>query len=159
MFFRWWMQEKGALQQSLSAQSALLTELLATALEPHLRKHGITQATFDLLSAVHASEGGASQADLARRLRVSAPTLSEAVHAAEARGFVTASKSTNDKRVRVINLTPVGQRAVVQALQTLNQLEMHVVEEFEDREIQAALAVLRRFNQRIAARLRSSMEI
>jgi len=149
------MQQSGSLQQSLSGQAALLTELLATALEPHLRKCGLTPATFDLLSAVHANEDGASQASLARRLRVSAPTLSEAVHAAEERGFLIASKSTTDKRLRVIKLTAVGQRAVEQALKALNQLEMQVVEELEDREIRAALTVLKRVNQRIAQRLRS----
>jgi len=149
------MQESGGLHQSLSGQAALLTELLSHALEPHLRKHGLTNATFDLLSAVHASEGGASQASLARRLRISAPTLSEAVHAAEERGFLVASKSTSDKRLRVIKLTTVGQRAVEQALKALNQLEMQVVEELEDREIKAAVMVLKRVNQRIAARLRA----
>src|SRR5947209_13660942 len=149
------MQDSGVLQQSLSGQAALLTELLSTALEPHLRKSGLTPATFDLLSAVHASDAGASQASLARRLRVSAPTLSEAVHAAEERGFLVASKSTSDKRLRVIQLTTVGKRAVEQAVRALNLLEMQVVEEMEEREIKAAVAVLKRVNQRIAARLRS----
>ena len=151
-------QRTGSLQQSLSGQAALLTELLSSALEPHLRKSGLTPATFDLLTAVHASENGTSQADLARRLRVSAPTLSEAVHAAEERGFLTASKSTSDKRLRVIKLTTVGQRAVDQALKALNLLEMQVVEELEDREVKAAVLVLKRVNQRIAQRLRSESE-
>ncbi len=150
------MHQSGSIQQSLSGQAALLTELLSNALEPHLRKSGLTPATFDLLSAVHAHEGGASQASLARRLRVSAPTLSEAVHMAEDRGFLVASKSTSDKRLRVIKLTTVGQRAVEQALKALNQLETQVVEELEDREVKAAVMVLKRVNQRIAARLRSS---
>jgi len=149
------MQQQGNLQQSLSGQAALLTELLSTALEPHLRKFGLTPATFDLLSAVHAHEDGASQASLARRLRVSAPTLSEAVHAAEEKGFLVASKSTTDKRLRVIKLTSVGQRAVEQAVKALNLLEMQVVEELEDREVRAAVLVLKRVNQRIAARLRN----
>jgi len=149
------MQDSGGLQSSLSGQAALLTELLSTALEPHLRKSGMTSATFDLLSAVHASEGGASQADLARRLRVSAPTLSEAVHAAEERGFLIASKSTSDKRLRVIQLTTVGKRAVEQAMRAVNLLEMQVVEEMEEREIKAAVSVLKRVNQRIASRLRA----
>lgn len=134
-----------------------MTELLSTALEPHLRRSGLTSATFDLLSAVHAVDGGVSQAELARRLRVSPPTLSEAVHAAEERGFLAATKSTKDKRLRVIQLTPVGKRAVEQALRALNQLEMQVVQEMEEREIRAAVTVLRRVNQRIAARIRSSL--
>lgn len=152
------MQQTGSLQQSLSGQAALLTELLSTALEPHLRKSGLTPATFDLLTAVRASENGASQASLARRLRVSAPTLSEAVHSAEERGFLIASKSTSDKRLRVIKLTTAGQKAVEHALKALNLLEMQVVEELEDREIKQAVMVLKRVNQRIAARLRSESE-
>jgi DNA-binding MarR family transcriptional regulator len=152
------MQQTGSLQQSLSGQAALLTELLSSALEPHLRKSGLTPATFDLLTAVHASQDGCSQASLARRLRVSAPTLSEAVHAAEERGFLVASKSTSDKRLRVIKLTTVGQRAVEQALKALNQLETQVVEELEDRDVRAAVLVLKRVNQRIAARLRTDAE-
>lgn len=151
------MQEPPSLQKSLSGQAALLTELLSTALEPHLEASGLTPAIFDLLSAVHASEGGASQASLARRLRVSAPTLSEAVHTAEQRGFLVASKSTSDRRLRVIKLTAVGKTAVERAIKALNQLEMQVVEEIEDREVKAAVTVLKRVNQRIAARLRSDL--
>lgn len=151
------MQETPSLQKSLSGQAALLTELLSTALEPHLLASGLTPAIFDLLSAVHASEGGASQASLARRLRVSAPTLSEAVHTAEQRGFLVASKSTSDRRLRVIKLTAVGKTAVARAIKALNQLEMQVVEEIEDREVKAAVTVLKRVNQRIAARLRGDL--
>lgn len=149
------MQDNASLQKSLSGQAALLTELLSTALEPHLKEYGLTPATFDLLTAVHALEGGGSQAELARRLRVSAPTLSEAVRAAEQRGFLYASMSTSDRRRRVIQLTDVGKTAVERAVQALNQLEMQVVEEIEDREVKAAVTVLKRINQRIAARLRS----
>lgn len=150
------MGQTSGLQQSLSGQAAVLTELLSTALEPRLREFGLTPAMFDLLSAVHAGEG--SQASLARRLRVSPPTLSEAVRNAETRGFLTAERCASDKRLRLVKLTAVGQRAVEDALRTLNQLEMQVVEEFEDREIKAAVAVLKRVNQRIAARLRDSID-
>jgi DNA-binding MarR family transcriptional regulator len=78
------------------------------------------------------------------------------VHAAEDRGFLVASKSESDRRLRVVKLTSVGKRAVEQSLRTLNQLEMQVVEELDDREIKAAVAVLKRMNQRIAAKLRTS---
>jgi DNA-binding MarR family transcriptional regulator len=69
-----------------------------------------------------------------------------------------ASKSMSDKRLRVIKLTTVGQRAVEQALKALNLLEMQVVEELEDREVRQAVTVLKRVNQRIAARLRNDSE-
>lgn len=149
------MQQKKTLQSSVSSQAALLTELLSTALEPSLRQFGLTPAMFDLLSAVSANEGGISQAELARRLRVSPPTLSEAVHSAEAKGFLSAQKSTSDRRLRVIQLTAVGKTAVAHALRELNLLEMQVVEEIDHGDIQVALSVLRKLNQRIAARLRT----
>ena len=83
------MHDKKSLQTSVSGQAALLTELLSNALEPSLRKFGLTPAVFDLLTAVHANEAGISQAELARRLRVSAPTLSEAVHSAVVKGLLS----------------------------------------------------------------------
>jgi MarR family transcriptional regulator, transcriptional regulator for hemolysin len=149
------MHDKKSLQKSLSGQAALLTELLSNALEPSLRKFGLTPAVFDLLTAVHANEDGISQADLARRLRVSAPTLSEAVHSAEAKGFLLAKRSTSDRRLRVIHLTNVGKTAVEHALRELNLLEMQVVEEIDNGDVQVALSVLRKLNQRMAARLRT----
>jgi DNA-binding MarR family transcriptional regulator len=149
------MHDKKSLQTSLSGQAALLTELLSSALEPSLKKFGLTPTVFDLLTAVHANQAGISQAELARRLRISAPTLSEAVHAAEGKGFLLAKKSTSDRRLRVIQLTSVGKTAVEHALHELNQLEMQVVEEFDNGDIQVALSVLRKLNQRIAARLRT----
>jgi len=71
---------------------------------------------------------------------------------------LVASKSTSDKRLRVIKLTSAGQKAVEQALKALNLLEMQVVEELEDREVKAAVTVLKRVNQRIAARLRNTSD-
>lgn len=148
-------RDDGKLHGTLSGQAALLTELLSTALEPHLERAGITHATFDLLSAIRATDGAASQAEIARRLRISPPTLSQALRAASERGLIERTEKKSDARVKLVRLTPQGRRAIDGALRAVNQLEREVVEELNARELSVAVTVLRRANQKVAAKLRS----
>lgn len=146
-------EQDSKLQGTLSGQAALLTELLSNALEPHLQKAGITGATFDLLSTIRATDGGATQAEIARRLRISPPTLSQAIKTAEEKGLVERSARKRDARVKIVKLTKKGKKAVDSALIAVNQLEQDVVETIDATELQTALAVLKKANRMVASRI------
>jgi MarR family transcriptional regulator, lower aerobic nicotinate degradation pathway regulator len=148
--------EESKLGSTLYGQAALLTELLSTALEPHLQKAGVSQATFDLLSTIRATEGGATQAEIARRLRVSPPTLSQAIKGAEEKGFIERVTRARDARVKIVKLTTQGKKAIESTLRAVNQLEQQMVEHLDAAELKTAVAVLRKANRTVASRIQAS---
>jgi DNA-binding MarR family transcriptional regulator len=148
--------EESKLGSTLYGQAALLTELLSTALEPHLQKAGVSQATFDLLSTIRATEGGATQAEIARRLRVSPPTLSQAIKGAEEKGFIERVTRARDARVKIVKLTTKGKKAIESTLRAVNQLEQQMVEHLDAAELKTAVAVLRKANRTVASRIQAS---
>lgn len=145
------------LDRSLTAQAALLTELMASAIEPSLHEAGLTHSAFDLLSAIQVSDG-ATQADLARRLRVSTPTLSEALRPLVAKGLVEINPSRSDRRANAVFLTSAGAKAMSSAMKTLSSFDDEIKEALEDRELQIAIAVMRKASIRLAAKIQDSLQ-
>src|SRR5947207_1625524 len=99
-------------RDSLSAQAGLLGELLTSAMEPHLQTVGLTLSTFELLSAVHSLKSTATQADVARRLGITPPSLSESVKGAIGQGYVVQESNPADARAKLLRITPKGTKAL-----------------------------------------------
>ncbi|MFN3683021.1 MAG: MarR family winged helix-turn-helix transcriptional regulator [Fimbriimonadaceae bacterium] len=113
---------------SLVAEAALFYETVAERLEPDLKAAGLTLGAFELLSAVHAARGRAHQAELARRLGISPPTLCEALRVAVREGWVLQEADPSDARVRRVRLTPAGSEALTRVLSALDRLEQEAAE-------------------------------
>lgn len=113
---------------SLVAEVALFYETVAERLEPDLKAAGLTMGAFELLSAVHAARGRAHQAELARRLGISPPTLCETLRVAVRQGWVVQQEDPADARVRRIQLTSAGSQAMTKVLAALDRLEHEAAE-------------------------------
>jgi DNA-binding MarR family transcriptional regulator len=144
------------LGNTLSAQAGLLAQLVSTCVEPHLKTAGISPGLFELLSTIQAAENGTHQADLARRLGISSPSLCEAVRTAVGKGLVAQSAGDVDRRMKQLKLTVEGRKAIAKALQAVNQLEREMVENLDTQELRTAVAVLKKTNLFIARRLQTS---
>lgn len=136
------MAEERSLRTSLSAQVSVLSELVAARFEPELTAAGINYSTFELLSAAHASDGKASQAELARRLGITAPSLCESVKSAVARGLIEQRPYGRDRRVHRIQLTRKGGSVLRKVLGGLAEIEGSLVRGIGDQRIAQAVAVL-----------------
>lgn len=89
--------------QSLVMQSeALLTEALSA--------HHLTYATAQALWAIDPEEPAPSMKTVASRLFCNAPNLSFVMNQLAERGLVERSVDPNDRRSRVVTLTPEGRR-------------------------------------------------
>jgi DNA-binding MarR family transcriptional regulator len=141
------------MNDSLVAQAGLLVELMTAALEPELEAAGITLATFDLLSAVHGAGGNATQADVARRLGVTPPTLSESVKAAVQRGLLEQAPDASDGRLKRLRLTGKGARVLSRILDGVSRTEETMRQGLDPQEISAAREVLRRATRNLARSL------
>ena len=127
---------------ALSTQASVLSELVAARLEPVLESNGVNFGTFELLSAAHAADGKASQAELARRLGITAPSLCEAVKGAVAKGLVEQRPVKRDRRVHRIHLTRKGNALLKKLLQGLAETESVLAQGIPAADLALAVRVL-----------------
>ncbi|MCH7903915.1 MAG: winged helix-turn-helix transcriptional regulator [Armatimonadetes bacterium] len=98
---------------SVGARLASLYELQSAWLEPRLEAIGVSWTAFQLLLTVSAAGENASQTEVARRLGVTAPTLSESVQTHVAKGLLRQVQSKKDRRIKILTLTPKSQQLMV----------------------------------------------
>ena len=102
----------------IGTRIAAVYELQAEWMEPKLKELGISWSTFQLLTAVANAGDRASQIEVARRLGVTAATLSESVQAHLDKGFLSRTTLPRDKRVKLLRLTPES-KAIVERIKEL----------------------------------------
>jgi DNA-binding MarR family transcriptional regulator len=137
-------------RDTLSGQAGLLCELLTAAMEPKLIEANISLGMFELLSATHASGGRATQIEIARRLGITPPSLSETVRTAAHRGLVEQHVDSDDGRRKILKLTPEGRKAMQTIVKGVNIAESRMVDGIEPAQIVSVVEVLRRVNRNLA---------
>ena len=142
--------------ETLSGQAGLLCELLTSAIEPHLKRADMTLSTFELLSTVHALRNRGTQADVARRLGITPPSLSESVKAAQKMGLVDQVPSTRDGRAKVLHLSPLGTKSLNAVLRAVRTAETEMLAGLSASDTAVAIRVLRQANKNLARGLQDS---
>lgn len=125
----------------LAPRIAAIYELQASLLEPRLAELKLSWAGFQLLAAAAANEG-APQAELAERLGVSPPTISEAIGAQIKNGWLIREGSKGDRRAKVVKLTPEGKTLLQTVLKELKQLDKSMLQGIEDDKLKSAVETL-----------------
>ena len=100
-----------------------------------------------------AEQSGITQQEIGLRTRMDKVTVSRATIALTARGFVARSKNLDDRRSRLLSLTPAGRRLYAAIAPKALELERAVFGQFSA----AEMAALRRFLQRIDAAAAGAM--
>ncbi|MBX3117733.1 MAG: winged helix-turn-helix transcriptional regulator [Fimbriimonadaceae bacterium] len=114
-------------QQNLAAQVAILSELVSEQVEGGLRKQGHSLSTFQLLSAIKASETNITQAELAQRMGITAASLCEALKTASNKGLVEQKPSDTDRRAKRVSLTKQGNRLISETLVHLDNVNLKML--------------------------------
>jgi DNA-binding MarR family transcriptional regulator len=91
----------------LSYRVKRLYMLVAQRLNDTLKPHGLARSQWQVLSRVSLA-GALSQKDLQHSLQVESATLTGIVDVLAAKGWVERLESPDDKRCRVLRLTPEG---------------------------------------------------
>lgn len=128
-------------------------ELITAAMQPDLEKAELTLAGFELLSAVFAGGGKAAQADIAKRLGISPPSLSESVRVAVRKGFLVQTSIPGDARVKRLQLTPRGKSAVRSVMLAVNRTEVEILEGLDNEQVLGAVRLLREINGNLARKI------
>lgn len=144
----------GSLRESLSGQAAVLSELCMAYLEPRLTELGITFGTFELLSAVRAAKGAVHQAELARRLSISPPSLCEALKIAVKKGLLRQETPEGNQRAKVVSLTLAGTNALDRTLEAMADLERTLRGSLDAERLRGATATLAEANRLLAQEIR-----
>lgn len=140
-------------RDTLSGQAGLLCELLTAAMEPKLAEAGVSLGAFELLSAIHGSGGRGTQIEIANRLGITPPSLSETVKSAVARGFVEQHTDSDDGRRKILKLTPAGRKAMQTIVKGVNTAEAQMVDGIDPVQLVSVVDVLRRVNRNLARSL------
>lgn len=139
-------------QESLGARIGVLYDLQTGYLEPRFRAMGLSWGTFQLLAAIQGAPNGISQIDVARRLGVTAATLSETVFAHVQKGFIEQIPSSTDRRVKLLKLTAISKRLLKRAAADIERCDAAMKSGLTDRELTTLNSLL----QRVASNLESA---
>ena len=121
-----------------------------------MRATGISASVFELLSTISAGNGKDTQVEVARKMGITAPSLSEAVRAAVARGLIEQVASETDGRKKRLKLTRKGRASLNRVVEQIEMAESSIVEGLTEDELSMTLAVLKRLNRELAVSLQKS---
>ncbi|MFG1346978.1 MarR family transcriptional regulator [Xanthobacter autotrophicus DSM 431] len=120
-------------------------------LDEELAAAGLSDATWTPLVHLHAAGGALHQKDLAARVGLDGSSLVRLVDILERQGLVTRLVDAHDRRARQVELTPAGLSAVKVIRRRIVAIERRLLEGIGDAEMETALAVFARIDDRIAA--------
>jgi DNA-binding MarR family transcriptional regulator len=104
------VQRPNDVENLIGPRIAAVYELQAAWMEPKLKEIGVSWSTFQLLTTVHSAGSEATQAEIAARLGIKPPTLTESVQSHVQKGLLKQSTSPLDKRAKLLTLTPKSQK-------------------------------------------------
>ena len=136
---------------SLVAQSLVMADLIGVAMEPALAIHGIKPSTFDLLSTIHAAGPAATQAEIARRMGIRPPTLTEALRGLN--HLVEQVPSPTDQRVKNLRLTDKGGRALAAAIKSVESVAKVLAAGIEKDQLRDAIEIMKKANRLLSQSL------
>ena len=120
-----------------------ISQMMASAVDKRLDIHGLTQAQWAPLFLIH--QGRASTlAELSRDLQVDAGALTRTLDRLEAKGLCTRERSTEDRRVVHLALTPEGKAATAPVPEVLCDVSNSLLKGFTEDEWQTLMGMLRR---------------
>lgn len=91
----------------LAYRTKRLYLLICQRIDDELKQHGVGRSQWQVLARV-ARSGTLTQKDLQQAMQIEAATLTCMVDSLAAKGWLERGESPEDKRVRVLRLTPAG---------------------------------------------------
>ena len=101
-----------------------------------MKDYQLTLVQSQVLSYLYEHGGSASQKDIESFLGVSHPTTSGIIRRLELSGFIRSENSPDDKRVRIISMTPLADNIWSQLENSFANREAAMLKDLSDSEIQ-----------------------
>ncbi|SEK96252.1 MarR family winged helix-turn-helix transcriptional regulator [Streptacidiphilus jiangxiensis] len=126
----------------LLTAAARLERLLGLAME---RESGISHAMFEVLLRLAAAPDGVTMGDLSRDAVLTSGGATRLVDRMVDAGLVLRRRSRTDRRIKVVTITPLGERKLAEAAQRhARAIDEHVFQVLEPEQLAATVAGLDR---------------
>jgi DNA-binding MarR family transcriptional regulator len=119
---------------------------LAWLMEQELRKHGLTNGQFAVLSTI-ARFSGESSAEIARRLHVKPQALNEFVPPFEQRGLIERRGHPDNRRILCVYLTDEGKRMLALCNELVDRLEAELHQGLSSEELERFRVTTRKLSE------------
>lgn len=123
-----------------------VANLLVNDLESRVhRPSGWTWAGFRVMFAVMVTQR-AEPREVARLAGVSRASVSGVLNTLQRDGLIVRERSSSDRRIVTVRLTPRGRRATVEAFRKNHEVEKRWLDRLTDKELQRLIALLHRLH-------------
>jgi len=106
-------------------------------LDEQLRPLGYGTARMEALSTIDRAREPSAQIAIAKRIGIEGPTLTRMLDTLEAEGLVVRRADPNDRRTKLIELTPEGKRALDEIMAVAHDFRKSVLHDLSDSELDA----------------------
>lgn len=120
-----------------------IVHMMGCQIDRRLQSHGLTQAQWAPLFLIHQGRA-ATLAELSRELQVDAGALTRTLDRLQAKGLCQRERSTEDRRVVHLMLTPEGEAATAPVPGVLCEVSNALLKGFTHEEWQNLMGLLRR---------------
>jgi len=124
--------------------TALFNERIAAMGQTHLR--------WMALSRISEAPEGLNQRELARMLGADEPSLARIIAALEAQGLVQRRRAANDRRAKILQITPAAEAIHQEGVRIGRELRAHAFGDLPEADLAAALRVLTHVSAQLAPR-------
>lgn len=139
----------GEERHEFAREIAIIARRWRVRLDERLAGLQMSQARWVALHWLNLSPEGISQANLAERTAVEAPTLVRVIDQLERQGLVERRSSASDRRVNLLFLTAAALPLVDRIGEIAEELRQEVMVDVSAEEFEAAMSVLRRMRVRL----------
>ncbi|PQA89497.1 MarR family winged helix-turn-helix transcriptional regulator [Hyphococcus luteus] len=105
---------------------------------------GHTRARWQTLFAIAFADEPVATLDLSERMGVQWPTLIRSLNDLETEGLIKRKMNPDDKRSRLVTITPKGRKALMQVKKVLDPLRQNALQQFTKEELATAENLLER---------------
>ena len=113
-----------------------------------LKDLNVTLSDFAFLNILY-YENNLSQDYLAKQVQYNNATVTRSLRRLEKRGFITRRQNENDKREKIVQLTPLGRDVTRVVIQKLEEYVRYTLRDFDDEEIESCMTFLERYLEKL----------
>lgn len=144
------------LRESFARELGWVGRRWRTRVNERLAGCGLTQARWSTLLQLSRCEGPTTQTELATLLGVEGPTLVRLLDALEKKGLIKRRLTADDRRVKLIALTPAAQSVLDRINRIAREVREEVLGDLDTSDLEVCLGVLRHIGARLEGSLGKS---
>ena len=113
-----------------------------------LKDLNVTLSDFAFLNILY-HENNLTQDDLAKKVQYNNATVTRSLKRLEKRGFIKRKQNINDKREKIVQLTPFGREVTHDVIHKLEEYDSYTLRDFDEEEIENCKTFLKKYLKKL----------